>query len=106
MTAAEAAQRRAVDRAETRARIRFMDVAIDGGIWLANQGEPFTSGDLRDAIARNYPGVEAPDDRALGAVMRKLAKARVIEPTGRYVPSGRASNHNRPMREWRGRKYP
>ena len=99
---AEDAQKRAVDRVEAHAKARFMIIAYRAGVYLAGEPNPFTSGDLRDLITTHYPGVSTHDDRALGAVMRRLSRKGLIAPTGRYIKSERRRNHNRPMREWVG----
>jgi len=47
-------------------------------------------------------GVEGTHEpRAMGAVMRSLARARVIEATDRTVESVRKANHRRPVRVWK-----
>ena len=95
---------KAIDLVEQSAHREFINVAQRAGVWLAGKGEPFTAADVRDAMQRNYPNVKTHDDRALGAVMRGLAKRGVISATGRYVKSNRLRNHNRPLREWVGRE--
>ena len=46
-------------------------------------------------------GLEKPrEPRALGAVMRSLAVAGLIRPTGRWVDSAQVSRHNTSVREW------
>lgn len=46
-------------------------------------------------------GVVTHEPRALGALMRKAAKAGWIEATDRYIPSHRGVNHARPVRVWK-----
>ena len=96
------AQERAVDQVENGARQSWMAAAHRVGLYLARSGEAFTSADVRDRLGQLRPELTTRDERALGAVMRRLAKAGEIRPTGQYVASGRARNHHRPMREWRG----
>jgi len=104
MAASNAAemQQLSMDIGEANAHQKFLDVAYRAGLYLANKGEPFTSGDLRDAITEHYPEAGTHDDRTLGSVMRRLSRVGAIVPTGRYVKSERLRNHNRPMREWVG----
>lgn len=81
---------------------RFLKLAYEVGRDVALRGQPFTSADVRDEMARLHPTVVTHDDRALGVVMKRLARESAIRATGRYVTSARARNHNRPMREWVG----
>jgi len=83
-------------------REEFNRVSASMGLHLANLGSPFTAADLRDRMEVLFPEVSVPDDRALGAVMRRLRKEGFITPTGRYVENKRRRNHNRPLREWVG----
>lgn len=46
-------------------------------------------------------GMETHENRAMGAIMRKAARAGLIEPTGRYAQSSRRVCHSRPMMIWR-----
>jgi hypothetical protein len=59
------------------------------------------AGDVAEAVATYHPATTTHEPRALGAVMRQLARDGVIEPTDTYAPSGRSQNHNRPQRIWR-----
>jgi hypothetical protein len=87
---------------ERNANRSFVELAMSAGRQLADRDRPFTSGDLRDLLESKFPTVSTHDDRVLGSVMKKLSKAGLIIPTGRYVKSNRSRNHNRPMREWVG----
>ena len=57
----------------------------------------FTSDHVWDWL-QTHDSVQAHDNRALGAVMSKLHKDKLIRPTGDYVPSKR--RHMSPIRVW------
>lgn len=98
----EVIKQMAMNISENNANKSFMEVAIVSGLYLSKTNETFTSADIRDLMEEKFPTLSTHDDRALGAVMRKLSRNGIIHPTGRYVSSKRARNHNRPLREWRG----
>lgn len=56
---------------------------------------PFTANDMRAELA----GISGP---LVGARFNALAKAGVIEQTGRRIPSNLASTNGHPIIEWRG----
>lgn len=61
---------------------------------------PFTSDDIWELLAD--AGYEVPHEkRAMGAVLKKLAREKKIVATGRWVASSLKSNHGRPQREWK-----
>lgn len=61
-------------------------------------GEQFTT----DAVWAALAGTDAitHEPRALGALMRRLARAGAIAKTGDYLPSGRRECHMRPVPVW------
>ncbi len=99
--AAREARDEAIGRIERNAQPSFIDVAESIARRLATRGGAFSSCDVRDAMAAEFPDVETHDERALGPVMVRLAKEGAIERVG-HRPSGRARNHNRPVMFWRG----
>ncbi|MHC4066972.1 MAG: hypothetical protein ACYSUI_21050 [Planctomycetota bacterium] len=98
-----AAANEAIDRVERNAHREFLKQAYRRGCALARQRDEFTSVDLRDSMARLYPSVHTHDDRALGAVMRGLARDGVIAKTDRFEKSQHRRNHNRPLMVWQSR---
>ena len=104
MSRAESVKQMVMNISERNANATFIEIAMSAGTHLANQGVPFTSADIRDLMEKKFPTLSTHDDRALGAVMRKLSSNGTIRPTGRYVNSKRTRNHNRPLREWEGTK--
>ena len=57
----------------------------------------FTTDDVWDWLATHH-GSAAHDNRAIGPIMSRLAKAKIIRPTGDYRPSVR--RHCAPIRVW------
>ena len=65
---------------------------------MAASGEPFITDWLWPVLEQ--AGVVCHDNRALGPIVRRLAKQGVIRKTGVYVPSTR--RHMTPVPEWVG----
>ncbi len=64
---------------------------------LAAKKTPFTPDDVWET------GLERPrEPRALGPVMMRAVKQKLIEPTGEWVNSRQASQHATPIRVWIG----
>ena len=100
------ARDRAIQRVEDAADATFVVAFTEQVRHFAARGVPFTSADARDRLRWRRPHVKTHDDRAIGAVMKSLHKAGIIEPTGRYISQQRKRNHCRPLREWRGVAHP
>lgn len=101
LTEAEQARDEAIARVEQHTKLTWRVEAEQVIADLASGPEDFTSDDVwRELDAR---GVSLPhDNRALGAVMRSMARRQWIEKTGEYRPSERASTHASPKAVWRG----
>lgn len=96
--AASEAKEKAIDRAASGASPEW--VTSVSGIIRAFDGEFFTTDDVWRVCQEQ--GVEEPrEPRALGAVMRDLAREGVIVATRDYRPSVRVACHSRPVRVWR-----
>lgn len=63
---------------------------------LAEMGDPFTSDDVWDLMT-----YLPENNSAMGAVFRKAVTQKIVEPTGSFVISHRASAHSRPIRVWK-----
>lgn len=77
----------------------WKDVARDAIAFLATTRHEFTTDDVWAELDRHSATTHEP--RALGALMRKAARQRLIAPTDRYVTSTRAACHSRPVKVWR-----
>ena len=66
---------------------------------LARSQEPFTTDQVWYRLEQ--AGVATHEPRALGAVMRRAAKAGLVEQVG-YRPTSRPEAHARPIPIWRG----
>jgi hypothetical protein len=88
---------RAIENAERGAGDEWCAMAYDAVLHCAASLETFTADDVRKALAS-----ERTEMRALGAIVRRAARARRIVPTGEYRSAPeRVSCHSRPMRVWR-----
>lgn len=65
---------------------------------IAQQHKTFTADNLHelDAMTKTLQR----DKRVYGAILKSLQAQGKIEPTGRYVKSGRKMCHGRPIVEW------
>lgn len=100
--AAETRAERAVTASEaiaTKDGAEWISAAYEAARALAQGGRPFLSETILDAVGGPPEGVDA---RALGSVLRTLARQGVIRATGRFVPGASASRHGAPVREWEG----
>lgn len=97
----EAERRRddAIARSGWNANDRWWAAAREEVILAAIQLPEFTT----DVVWRGLDsrGLKTHEPRALGAVMKAMAKAGVIEPTGRWEKSRRPEAHARPVMVWR-----
>ena len=99
---AELLRQEAMHRVSENAGKLFRAEAFRVGVELARSHKEFTSLDVKEGLPT---GVHAHDDRALGAVMQKLARQDVVVRTDRTVISARRRNHNRPVRVWSSLLY-
>jgi hypothetical protein len=67
---------------------------------LAEQGQPFTADDVWGLLQ----GVSTHEPAALGGVVQRLAREKVISRTGRQVPS-RLERRHRDLTEWVGTEH-
>lgn len=66
---------------------------------LARQYSEFTTDDVWRLL--RYSGLTTPEPRAMGSVMRGMARAGLIVATDRTVKSLRRECHRRPLTVWR-----
>lgn len=98
---AERQRDEAVARAEANANERWWMAAREEVILAAIQLPEFTTDTVW--IGLNSRGVSTHEPRALGSVMKAMAKAGIIEPTGRWEKSRRPEAHARPVMVWRAK---
>lgn len=72
-------------------------VQVGKGIAQSRAGGTMTADDIYPAMG----GLVCTENRAMGAVMKHLADAGIIEYTERTVRSVRPECHRRPIRVWR-----
>lgn len=95
----------ALERVERHADREWFAAALKLGELLAFEKERWTTDDLWSAIEDTYPDLCTHDNRAMGAVMRKLKYQNVIRPSTLYVQSTRMSRHQAPIRVWMSRYH-
>tara|TARA_R110000824_G_scaffold93279_2_gene225722 strand:+ start:492 stop:899 length:408 start_codon:yes stop_codon:yes gene_type:complete len=92
----KAAKVEAVNRVERNADEEWMEVAFKVVVALSRARAEFTT----DSVWRRLDS--APHEpRAMGAVMRRAARAGLCVKTDRVVESKKISNHRRPIAIWR-----
>lgn len=98
----EAGQARdeAIARAEANAAPDWLATA-ERIVLAVSPGGELTTDDIWTGLTA--AGVATHEPRALGAVVRRLAKAGEIVATGHYRPSARRECHARPVPVWRRR---
>ena len=100
---AEAEKVAAMATAELHASDRWNSAAYEAVVLVSGLLPTFTSRDAWEALAKGgHDPIESErHPTAMGAVMLRAARAGLIVKTGRYVETGFAASHNRPMAEWR-----
>lgn len=66
---------------------------------LIRQGNDFTTDDVWELL--EHTGLRTPEPRALGSIIRFMAKEGLIKATGSYRKSLRKECHRRPLAVWR-----
>ena len=70
----------AIDRVERNSHELWKELAYKAGVYLAESNSEIDSNMIADAMERYYPLVTTHEPRALGAIMRKLARDRIEGP--------------------------
>jgi hypothetical protein len=94
---AEQARDEAISRVEAHAPEGWVQRARDTVTLIAMARFDFTSDHVWDALGEDRP----PEPRALGAVMKAMARDGLIRATGEYRKSTRVDCHARPVAVWR-----
>ena len=88
----------AMDAIEGVTNRAFTECATEAIKTVGRMRLQFTTDDVWDWLA-THKSIAAHDNRAIGPIMSRLAKANVITPTGNYQASVR--RHCAPIRVWR-----
>jgi hypothetical protein len=80
-----------------------MASATQAGGWVARHFSRFTTDEVWERLRPT--GLRTPEHRAMGSVMRGLAKAGLCVRTNEVQESSRAGCHHRPLRVWRSLVY-
>ena len=87
----------AIDRVGEAADPEWMDAAHSAAMQLVNTRHEFTTDDVWALIP---PGMSTPEPRAMGAVMRALARSGFVRNSQRTARSTRPECHRRPLTIW------
>jgi hypothetical protein len=87
----------AIARVEAHAPERWLERARDTVLSVAGTRFDFTTDQVWDALGEDRPV----EPRALGAVMKAMARDGKIRATGEYRKSDRVDCHARPVAVWR-----
>jgi hypothetical protein len=88
----------AINKVEAHANPDWKEVAYVTALGVARVRRFFTSEDVWDALSGDV-GTHEP--RAMGAVMRRLRKEQIVQPTDQFITSTSPLGHGRPSRVWR-----
>ena len=100
MLTTEQARDAAIQQVEANADEGWLKAAHWAVVFLAEDGDPFTTDDIWEYVDRHGKPREP---RAMGAVMKQAAAEGLIEATGEYRKSKRVECHARPVMVWRGK---
>lgn len=93
-----ASRENAINTVEANANLEWKEVAYVTGVEVATRQTTLISEDIWD----NLPaGSRTHEPRAMGAVMRRLRKDKIIVPTEQFVISPSTLGHGRPSRVWK-----
>lgn len=92
-------KREAIARVNEHASEEWMEAARTAVRALARALPSLTTDDVWREVERT--GMSTHEPRAMGAVMTRMARDRVIVSTNVTVESARPENHRRPIRVWR-----
>lgn len=87
----------AIDAAGKFATPDWYEAAFKAILDLCKLGQPFST----DQLWERLQGLETPEPRAMGSVIRQAAKEGWIVSTGEYRKSTQAKNHRRPVLIWK-----
>jgi hypothetical protein len=87
---------KALDVVDDGASVEWREEAWRAGTQAARELWFITS----DDVGERMNGVFTNDNRAMGPVMLRLAREKVIEPTDRFIATRRTSSHSSPRRIW------
>jgi hypothetical protein len=91
----------ALIKVDKNANPEFKQFAFECVRALAQCRSQLTADDLAELMAQYPDAPTTHDNRALGAVMQKAAKAGLIVATSELAPGRRANRHNSPCRVWK-----
>jgi hypothetical protein len=90
--------REAIEQVEEHANDLWMETAYSVAVMHARRFQVFTSADVDLTMQRDFPNVRTHEKRAMGAVIRRLLRERIVEKTAQIVQDPRRNCHNQNKR--------
>lgn len=90
----------AMDRAERHANAHWWICMLQSGREVALRKPYFFTDDIVAWCQQHHPNASTHEQRAIGPLMRALARAEVCTATQDWVQSTQKQNHRRPMQVW------
>ncbi len=101
IAAAIAARDEAIDRVEKNTNPDWAEAAYLACCLVAEEQPLFTTDNVWQKMSYLYPQFQTHEPRAIGAVMRRVAREDKICGTDDYVKSNRPECHHRPQMIWK-----
>jgi hypothetical protein len=100
MTDGSDGKREGMDRAERHADPYWWSCMLESGREVALRMAYFNTDNVVRHCREHHPNATTHEPRAIGPLMRELARLGVCERTADTADSTQAQNHKRPMRTW------
>lgn len=88
----------AIKRADSHADAAWLEAAFNVGITVARRCQTFTSAAICSELSLQFPNVNTHDKRAMGGVVRRLMKHKILEPTNEIEKDSRPNCHRQNKR--------
>jgi hypothetical protein len=95
-----AGKRDGMDRAERNADQHWWACMLESGREVALRKQYFSTDDIVAYCREHHPNATTHEHRAMGPLMRELARMEVCVQTQDWAPSSQGQNHSRPLRVW------
>jgi hypothetical protein len=93
-------KREGMARAERSADPYWWSCMLESGREIALRKPYFFTDDVVGWCKEHHPNATTHEQRAIGPLMREMARREICEPTQDWVQSSQRQNHRRPMQVW------
>lgn len=100
---AERKKQQGIEAAYQGANSYWKNAAKEALLECAKKYREFASDQVWEVLARS--GMTTGENRAMGAIVQAASRSGMIQKTGRYRESRRASQHRQPIAIWRSNIY-